>query len=97
METLRKTRKGRHAIKIPESANMARKLNTLLRLTETAWPNANRRSIEKDPCEPTTAIGNRTKEAAFTTMVSRAVSTKMENRFAKKILASEMGRDARLT
>src|SRR5256885_2103782 len=53
---------------------MARKLNTLLRLTETAWPNANRRSLEKDPSEPTTAIGNRTKEAAFTTMVSRAVS-----------------------
>ena len=76
---------------------MARKLNTLLRQTETAWPNANRRSIEKDPSEPSTAIGNNTKEAAFTTMVSRAVRAKMANRFAKKILVSEIGRGTRFT
>ena len=75
---------------------MARKLNALLRLTEMACPNANRRSLEKDPCEPMTAMGNNTKEAAFATMVSRAVRAKIADRFAKKILVSEMGSGTRL-
>src|SRR5260370_36665626 len=75
-----------------ERAKMGRKQNALLRLTETAWPNANRKSIEKDPCEPTTAIGNRTKEDTFTTMVSRAVKAKMAKRFARKTLVRETGR-----
>jgi hypothetical protein len=71
---------------------MAKKQNALLKLTEMAWPKANRKSLEKDPCEPTTAMGKRIKEAAFTTIVSRAVKAKMANRLAKKILASETGR-----
>ena len=74
---------------------MARKLNALLRMTEMACPNANRKKVEKDPCEPTTAIGNKTKEAAFTTMVRSAVRAKMANRFAKKILVNETGRGTR--
>ena len=43
-----------------------------------------------------TAMGNNTKEAAFATMVSRAVRAKIADRFAKKILVSEMGRGTRL-
>ena len=76
---------------------MARKQNALLRLTERAWPNANRKSLEKDPCEPTTAMGKRTKEAALTTTVSRAAKAKMANRLARKILARETGSGTRFT
>src|SRR6267142_4325253 len=95
MESLRNRRYGKQAIRVPESAKIARKLNTLLRLTETAWPYAKRRSFEKGPSEPKTATGKRTKEAPLTTKVRRAVKAKMANKLAKKILDREMGNGTR--
>src|SRR5579864_4642340 len=95
-EIFLKVRKGSMASKQPERVNTARKLKALARTTDTVWPQAKRMSFKMEFCEPCTAIGNKKKEAALTTMVSTAASEKIAARLARNNRFKEMGRGARL-
>jgi len=53
--------------------------------TATAWPRVKRIHTAKKFCDPTTAMGNKIKEAALTTMVKRAARARMADRLAKKM------------
>src|SRR5882762_7661455 len=84
-EMRRKSAAGTSAINSPAAAKTAKKLKTLAVKTATAWPSVNRIHMAKEFCEPTTAMGNSTSEAAFTTTVKRAARAKMADKLAKKM------------
>src|SRR5215472_184874 len=95
-ETLRNAEGGTRAVSPPARAKMAKKLKTLAAKTATACPAANRRNRDTDGRDPTTAIGNRTTEAPFATMVRTPVSASRAHKFAKKIAPRESGKGTRL-
>src|SRR5438094_6737614 len=94
-DTLRNAAAGSRAIKTPARANTARELKALARSMTTAWPTAKRQNREREGCEPTTATGNKTTEAALTTSVRRATRTKIAERFARKTLRNPIGSGTR--
>src|SRR6266853_3530278 len=95
-EMWRKSAAGITAISSPATAKTAKKLKALAVTIATAWPSVNRIHMAKEFCEPTTAMGNSTSEAAFTTTVKRAARAKMADKLAKKIARSETGRGTRV-
>src|SRR5712672_759539 len=95
-EMRRKSAAGITAISSPATAKTAKKLKALAVNTATAWPRLNLIHTAKEFCEPTTAMGNRTSEAAFTTTVKRAARAKTADKLATKMARSETGRGTRL-
>src|SRR5712675_1939296 len=83
-EMRRKSAAGITAISSPATAKTAKKLKALAVNTATAWPSVNRIHMAKEFCEPTTAMGNSTSEAAFTTTVKSAARARMADRLAQK-------------
>src|SRR5260370_35152509 len=81
---------------MPATAKTAKKLKALEVKTATAWPRLKRNHTANEFCEPTTASGNKTKEAALTTRVKRAARARMADKLAKKIVRRESGRGTRL-
>src|ERR1700676_5236814 len=95
-ETRRKSAAGTSAIKIPARAKTAKKLKALAVKTANAWPSVKRIHTAKEFCEPTTASGNKTNEAALTTRVKSAARARMADKLAKKTARRESGRGTRL-
>src|SRR6266404_9499444 len=81
-EMRRKSAAGITAINSPATAKTAKKLKALAVHTATAWPRVNRIHMAKEFCDPTTAIGNNTNDAAFTTTVKSAARAKMAAKLA---------------
>src|SRR5260370_10130318 len=83
------------AINKPANAKTAKKLNALAVKTAMAWPRVKRIHTAKEFCEPTTAMGNKTRDAALTTIVKRAARARMAAKLAKKMVRRESGRGTR--